>query len=121
MELDGDVAIERDASVKENQIKILFQNHSSLLLQYNDRYLLTDPWYNKPAFGSWLPSFTPYIHPTYLASLGERLTILVSHGHDDHIDDRLLDIFDKKTKIVTADFKAPSVVNRLKKLGFENN
>jgi L-ascorbate metabolism protein UlaG (beta-lactamase superfamily) len=81
---------------------------------------LTDPWYNKPAFGSWLPSFAPYIHPTHLASLGERLTILVSHGHDDHLDGRLLGIFDKKTKIVTADFTAPSVVNRLNKLGFEN-
>ena len=89
-------------------------------MQYRDRYLLTDPWYNKPAFGSWLPSFAPYIHPTYLAALGERLTILVSHGHDDHLDDRLLGIFDKKTKIVTADFTAPSVVNRLKYLGFEN-
>lgn len=101
-------------------MRVLFQNHSSILLQYGDRYLLTDPWYNKPAFGSWLPSFPPYIHPTYLAALGERLTILVSHGHDDHLDDRLLEIFDKKTQIVTAKFKSPSVVNRLKRIGFEN-
>jgi len=101
-------------------MKVLFQNHSSLLLQYGDRYLLTDPWYNQPAFGSWLPSLAPYIHPTYLAALGKRLSILVSHGHDDHFDDRLLNIFDKDTKIVTGDFKAPSVVNRLKRLGFEN-
>ena len=99
---------------------VMFINHSSLLIKYGDRYLLTDPWYNQPAFGSWLPSMAPYVHPTYLASLGERLTILVSHGHDDHFDDRLFSLFDKNTKFVTANFKAPSVVNRLKRLGFEN-
>ena len=62
----------------------------------------------------------PYIHPTYLASLGDQLTILVSHGHDDHFDDKLLEIFSKGTKFVTANFKSPSVINRLKRLGFEN-
>jgi hypothetical protein len=101
-------------------VKVLFQNHSSLLLQYGDSYLLTDPWYNQPAFGSWLPSLPPYIHPSYLAALGERLSILVSHGHDDHLDDRLLGIFNKETRIVTGNFKSPSVINRLKRLGFEN-
>lgn len=99
---------------------VLFQNHSSLLIKYSDRYLLTDPWYNQPAFGSWLPTFAPYIHPSYLAALGTKLTILISHGHDDHFDDRLLEIFDKKTHIITADFKSPSVINRIKKLGFTN-
>lgn len=101
-------------------MRVLFQNHSSLLIQYADRYLLTDPWYNKPAFGSWLPSMAPYVHPSYLAALGDKLTILVSHGHDDHFDDKLLEIFDKKTQFITAEFKSPSVVNRLKKIGFEN-
>jgi len=101
-------------------MKVLFQNHSSLLLHYGDRYLLTDPWYNQPAFGSWLPSIAPYIHPTYLAALGERLTILISHGHDDHFDDRLLKLFSKDTRIVTGNFKSPSVLNRVKRLGFEN-
>ncbi len=101
-------------------MKILFQNHSSLLLQYDDKYLLTDPWYNQPAFGSWLPAFTPYIHPTYLAALDERLSILISHAHDDHFDDRLLEIFNKNTHIITGDFRSPSVINRLKRIGFEN-
>lgn len=92
-------------------MKVLFQNHSSLLIQNSDKYLLTDPWYNKPAFGSWLPSMPPYIHPSYLAALGDKLTVLVSHGHDDHFDDTLFEIFDRKTKFITADFKSPSVVN----------
>ena len=96
-------------------------NHSSLLIKSGEQYLLTDPWYNQAAFGSWLPSMVPYVHPTYLASLGERLTILVSHGHDDHFDDRLLSLFDKSTKFVTSNFKAPSVVNRRKRLGFESH
>lgn len=101
-------------------MKILFQNHSSLLLQHGDEYLLTDPWYNQPAFGSWLPAFAPYIHPTYLAALDERLSILISHAHDDHFDDRLLEIFNKNTHIITGDFRSPSVINRLKRIGFEN-
>tara|TARA_Y100000996_G_scaffold344283_1_gene282009 strand:- start:83 stop:1456 length:1374 start_codon:yes stop_codon:yes gene_type:complete len=99
-------------------MRILFQNHSSLLLELDGNYLLTDPWYNQPAFGSWLPSFAPYVHPSYLAALGDKLTVLISHGHDDHFDDRLLSTFDKKTKFITADFKAPSVINRVKRLGF---
>ena len=101
-------------------MRVLFQNHSSLLIQHEDRYLLTDPWYSKPAFGSWLPSMAPYVHPSYLAGLGDKLNVLVSHGHDDHFDDKLFEIFDKKTKFITADFKSPSVINRLKKIGFES-
>jgi Beta-lactamase superfamily domain len=98
----------------------LFVNHASLLIKNADRYLLTDPWHQRPAFGSWLPTFQQYVHPTYFAALGNKLSILISHGHDDHCDDDLLRIFDKDTEIVTAAFNAPSVLNRLRKLGFAN-
>ena len=105
--------------------EILFVNHSSLLVKfYNEesesRYLLLDPWHTKPAFGSWLPNFHQYINPTYLAALGERLTILISHAHDDHCDDELLSLFDKKTRIVTARFQSGSVKRRMEALGFTN-
>ena len=101
-------------------MRVLFQNHSSILLQHDDKYLLTDPWYDAPAFGSWLPSLPPYIHPVYFASLEDRLSILISHGHDDHFDEKFLKIFSKNTKFISANFKSPSVIGRLKRLGFEN-
>jgi hypothetical protein len=98
---------------------ILFINHASLLVRAGERYLLTDPWHQKPAFGSWLPTFPSFLHPAYLAALGARLTVLISHGHDDHCDDTMLGIFDRSTEIVTANYASPSVKNRLRKLGFE--
>ena len=100
--------------------KVLFNNHSSLLIKRNGKFLLTDPWFQTPAFGSWLPTFPPYLHPIYVSSLKDKLTVLVSHGHDDHFDDKLLTLFDKDTRFVTAKFKSPSVKNRLKRIGFEN-
>lgn len=103
-----------------NNTEVLFNNHASLLIKKNGKFLLTDPWYQTPAFGSWLPTYPPYLHPVYLASLKDALTILVSHGHDDHFDDQYISLFDENTTFVTAKYKAPSVVNRLKRLGFEN-
>ena len=102
------------------ETSVMFLNHASILIRKGDKYLLTDPWHQRPAFGSWLPTFAQYIHPTYIAALGKKLTILISHGHDDHCDDNLLSIFDKDIEIVTANFKAPAVLNRLKEIGFTN-
>jgi hypothetical protein len=100
--------------------KVCFINHSSVLIRRSGQYLLTDPWYQRPAFGSWLPSLPQYMHPAYLAALGERLSVLISHGHDDHFDDEFLLLLDKKTQFITANFSSPSVINRLKRLGFTN-
>ncbi len=104
----------------EPEASVLFLNHASMLIKKGGAYLLTDPWHQRPAFGSWLPTFSQFIHPTYIAALGERLSILISHGHDDHCDDELLSIFDKDTEIITANFNSPSVMNRIQKLGFQN-
>ena len=95
-------------------------NHSSLLLKDKGKYILTDPWHLKPAFSSWMPTFQQYIHPSYLSALGENLSIVISHGHDDHCDDDLLKIFDRNTEFVFTKFKSSSVFNRLKRLGFQN-
>jgi len=102
---------------------VFFISHACVLIRYKEHSLLTDPWYLQPAFGSWLPNPPPIIHPAYLIALSRsttNFTILVSHGHDDHLDDELFSLFDPKTNFVTADFKAPSVKNRIKKLGFSN-
>ena len=61
-----------------------------------------------------------HVNHAYLIALEEKLSILISHGHDDHCDDELLSVFDKNTKIITSDFKSPGVKNRLSKIGFKN-
>jgi hypothetical protein len=99
---------------------LVFINHSSVLVQYADSFLLTDPWFEKPAFGSWLPTFPMFVHPVYLAALKDKLSLLISHGHDDHCDDDLLQLFDKTTRIISSDYTSPSVANRVKRIGFTN-
>ena len=33
--------------------KITYLNHASVMIQKDDNIIVTDPWYKKPAFGSW--------------------------------------------------------------------
>ena len=100
--------------------ELLFLNHASVLIRYEDQYLLTDPWYQKPAFGSWLPLPPLAVHPAYLAALGHNLRIIISHAHDDHCDEDFLKLFSHQTSFFTANFTSPGVRNRLGLLGFEN-
>ena len=100
--------------------EVCFVNHASVLVRNGSHYLLTDPWHQRPAFGSWLPSLPQYMHPAYFAALGDRLAVLISHGHDDHCDDEFLAMLDRNTQFVTANFSSPSVSNRLRRLGFDH-
>ena len=105
--------------------KVTLINHSSLLISLNNNqtHLLTDLWNESPAFGSWLPSALPFFNPTYLASLSyeKNFFLVISHAHDDHIDDYFLKkYFNKEVKIIISEYPSPSLRNRVKKMGFEN-
>lgn len=99
--------------------QVLFVSHASLLIRWGSEYLLTDPWFQRPAFGSWLPNPPPALHPAYLAGLGSSLRILISHAHDDHCDDEFLQLFSRDTEIITSDYPSRSVERRLRQLGFQ--
>jgi hypothetical protein len=101
--------------------RVLFLNHSSLLICHGDEYILTDPFYAHPAFETWLPAPPMYVHPAYLVALARSaraFSILVSHGHDDHCDDKLLGLFKQCPAYVSA-FDSPGTRNRMKRIGFE--
>mgnify|MGYP003976213621 CR=1 FL=1 len=101
--------------------QIHFLNHSSLLVNYNDQFLLTDPFFFKPAFETWLPVPPAYINPAYLLAISKTVKhfgILISHGHDDHCDDDLLKLFTHCPVFITK-FNSPGVQNRLLKIGFK--
>ncbi len=97
--------------------RVLFLNHASVLISHEGQFVLTDPWYQSPAFGSWLPVPPMVINPSYLMALKDRLRIVISHGHDDHCDDKLLRLFSDR-EIFIANFDSPGVKKRIEKLGF---
>mgnify|MGYP003649774144 CR=1 FL=1 len=98
-------------------------NHSSVLIQEENSFILTDPWFEKPAFGSWLPVPPTSVHPAYLTALarsGADFNILISHGHDDHLDDDFLSLFPKNTRIIIPEYTAKGLRSRILRAGFEN-
>lgn len=103
--------------------RVTFLNHASVLIQNNDNIILTDPWYKKPAFGSWL-SIPPCIyHPAYfiaLAKTNPKFTIVISHGHDDHFDDDFLSALPEETTILLPKFDSVGPRKRLERCGIKN-
>ncbi len=101
--------------------KLTYLNHASVLLELGGWFIWTDPFYESPAFGSWLSSPPMAIHPTQILSQAvenpDRLLILVSHGHDDHLDDKLVSLFSSVT-VATTRFNSKGVINRLRLAGF---
>jgi len=107
-------------SVAPPATRVLFLNHSSLLISHGEEFIYTDPFYAQPAFETWLPAPPMYLNPAYLLAISRsarRFSILLSHGHDDHCDDRLLRLFNHCPAITTR-FDSPGVHNRLVRNGF---
>jgi hypothetical protein len=103
--------------------KVTFLNHASVLIQNNDNIILTDPWYKKPAFGSWL-SIPPCVyHPAYfmaLAKTNPKFTIVISHGHDDHFDDDFLAAMPENTTVLLPKYDSIGPRKRLERCGIKN-
>ena len=105
-------------------MNIKYLNHASVLIQDSGHFLLLDPWYIKPSFGSWLSAPPSAINPVYLAALARSkensFSIVISHGHDDHCDNDYLQMFPKQTTIIIPKFAAPGLRKRIENIGFKN-
>jgi hypothetical protein len=104
--------------------KVTFINHASVLIQSNDNIILTDPWYKKPAFGSWLPIPPPIYNPTYFIALAKsnpNFVVVVSHGHDDHLDDDFLKSLPEFTKIAIPLYVSKGLKKRFTMCGINED
>ena len=80
--------------------------------------VLTDPWFNNGAFGSWLLAHNIHKIPIYKKDYD---LIYISHVHEDHFDEKFLTTISKDIPIVFP--KEPIIkilLPKLGKLGFEN-
>ena len=72
--------------MNNSNFSIKFINHASLQIKGQNNYL-TDPWYISNAFGKWTQNPPPSFSDVKNILKTKKLNILVSHGHDDHVDD----------------------------------
>ena len=90
-------------------------NHASILLKHNGQYLLCDPWYISPAFNNWTQNPPPPAELIeFIMGLNPNdLSVVVSHGHDDHLDDYFIKHHLSKSRFFIPTFQSPGLVNRV--------
>lgn len=100
-------------------MKIEHINHSSVLLEGdNGEFVLTDPWFISPAFGGWTQNPSPPLDliKKILSIPKSKLTVVISHGHDDHLDEFVISHHFKECNIVIPKFSTPGLEKRIQNL-----
>ncbi len=83
-------------------MKISHVNHSSILCETENDLLLTDPWLVSNAFQGWSQFPSPNINEVKkIISKDNNLSfVLLSHAHDDHVDDIFLSKLKDNVKVI---------------------
>ena len=104
-------------------MKLTHVNHSSFICETKKDLLLTDPWIFSNAFQGW--SQYPYPHSNTIRKLiskGSKLSIVViSHAHDDHLDDIFLSKLTTDVKVVIPKTHNKGFIKRVLKNGISIN
>ncbi len=104
----------RRAAVQD--LSISLHAHACLEFTHRNFSLLTDPWLEGPAFlGAW----TQYPPPIVETASLRPDAIWISHEHSDHFHEPTLAKFDRSIPIYTPDFPNRRIVERLRRMGFE--
>ena len=95
-------------------MNIIHVNHSSLLIRDGGFNLLTDPWYFSNAFDGWFRSLSLTLvinditDGCYIPHI-----ILISHAHDDHLDEIYLSRISDNSIIVIPEHANKSLKKRI--------
>ena len=79
--------------------------------------ILTDPWFISPAFGSWFQSPSPnYEDIEKIVKQKDKLITVISHGHDDHLDDYFIKNYLRDVQTLIPNFKSKGFLRRVTNL-----
>ncbi len=94
--------------------EISFINHSSLSIVDKKITILTDPWFISPAFGTWYQNPSPnYEDIEKIVKKDSNIFTVISHGHDDHLDDFFIKNYLKNSQILITNFKSKGFLKRV--------
>jgi L-ascorbate metabolism protein UlaG (beta-lactamase superfamily) len=99
-----------------------FVSHASVMLRHGESFLLTDPWFETPAFSTWWPSPASPVSPELWISLARagKLTLVISHAHPDHADPGFLRRLPAETPVVIPHYGDDHLVRLLERCGLRN-
>jgi len=98
---------------------IRYLGHAGFVVAHAGVQLLIDPWFYPAFLGAWFPFpdnrdlLPDVIHGRFDA-------LYVSHAHEDHFDERVLEQLDRRLKVLLPRYRSKAMVRRLAALGFEN-
>lgn len=100
---------------------LTYLGHAGWLYEDEDIKCVFDPWSNKTGafFDSWYP-FPDNSKVDFFSSLSDLDFLYISHAHEDHLVAETLNLIDKNVKVLIADFKEKTTLQKLLKLGFTN-
>ena len=99
-------------------MEVTHLNHSSIICEIEKEVLLTDPWLFSNAFQGWSQYPGPNIETLKKLIEEKKLsTIVLSHAHDDHVDDIFLSYIKQKVNIVIPKTLNSGFKNRIIKSG----
>ncbi|MFE5331521.1 MBL fold metallo-hydrolase [Embleya sp. NPDC056575] len=96
---------------------IRYLGHAGFVVAHAGLSLLIDPWFHPAFLGSWFPfPDNRELLPEVVA--GRPDFLYLSHLHEDHFDERLLDRLDRGVTVVLPRYRSKSLVRRMTALGF---
>jgi UDP-MurNAc hydroxylase len=98
---------------------ITYLGHAGFVVAHAGFRLLIDPWFYPAFLGAWFP------FPDNRALLpevtgGEFDALYVSHAHEDHFDQRVLENLDRRLALLVPRYRSREVARRFAAMGFEN-
>ncbi|MFQ5600891.1 MAG: MBL fold metallo-hydrolase [Candidatus Krumholzibacteriia bacterium] len=95
---------------------IRYVGHASLSIEVAGQRVLTDPWWNGPAYtGQWYHYPLPRVERSDIDNAD---FIYISHGHEDHLHIPTLRTISKNASLVIPRFRNPGMRDCLASLGF---
>ncbi|MEO7658646.1 MAG: MBL fold metallo-hydrolase, partial [Pyrinomonadaceae bacterium] len=77
-------------------MKIEYICHACLLIETEDARIVTDPWFAAPAYCDKWYVFPKPVRTDFIEDVD---VVLISHGHEDHLNEPTLKLFPKNAKV----------------------
>lgn len=97
-------------------MKVEYISHACLLIETEDLKIVTDPWFGEPTY---CEKWYVFPKPARTDFIDETDAVLISHGHEDHLNEATLKLFPADAKVFYPYSFFGGAKEYIESLGFE--